>query len=137
MLTLPVPSRMMREKAFVKPLKYPRVGRVKYFPLMSNLTNHIIIKFIRHSNTAWKVFKYGVFSDPYFFCIQSEFGLNLRIQSEYRKIRTKKNSVFGHFSRSERVPHYPAKWRPSLKSTCAFIRKNVHCALAGYKDQGK
>ena len=26
-------------------------------------------------------------------------GVNLRIQSEYRKIRTRKNSLFGHFSR--------------------------------------
>ena len=43
--------------------------------------------------------KYGVFSGP---CI-SVFGLytvNLRIQSEYRKIRTRKNSVFGRFSQS-------------------------------------
>ena len=28
------------------------------------------------------------------------YGVNLRIQAEYRKIRTRKNSVFGHFSRS-------------------------------------
>ena len=48
--------------------------------------------------------QYGVISDPYF----PVFGLNtkiysadLRIQSEYRKIRTRKNSVFGLFSRSE------------------------------------
>ena len=27
-------------------------------------------------------------------------AVNLRIQSEYRKIQTRKNSVFGHFSRS-------------------------------------
>ena len=27
-------------------------------------------------------------------------GVNLRIQSEYRKIRTRNNSVCGHFSRS-------------------------------------
>ena len=44
--------------------------------------------------------KYGVFSGLYF----PVFGLNmeksLRIQSEWRKIRTRKNSVFGHFSRS-------------------------------------
>ena len=53
--------------------------------------------------TAWKMSKYGVFSGPYF----STFGQNieryevsLRIQSEYGKIRTRKNSVFGHFSRS-------------------------------------
>ena len=51
--------------------------------------------------TAWKVSKYWVFSGPYF----PTFGLNterhyvfLRIQSEYWKIRTRKNSVFGHFS---------------------------------------
>ena len=44
------------------------------------------------------------FSGPYFpvFGLNTEiYGVNLRIQSEYRKIRTKKNSVFGHFSRSE------------------------------------
>ena len=29
------------------------------------------------------------------------YGVNLRIQSEYRKIRTRNNSVFGHFSRSK------------------------------------
>ena len=37
------------------------------------------------STTVWKVSKYGV---------------SLRIQSEFRKIWTRKNSVFGHFSRS-------------------------------------
>ena len=47
--------------------------------------------------------KYGVFSGPQF----SVFGLNtiiypvnLRLQSKYGKIRTKKNSALGHFSRS-------------------------------------
>ena len=30
----------------------------------------------------------------------------LRIQSEYRKIRTRNNSVFGHFSRSEEFQNY-------------------------------
>ena len=51
-------------------------------------------------NTAWKVSKYGVISGPYF----PAFGLNteiysviLRNQSEYRKIRARNNSVFGHF----------------------------------------
>ena len=59
------------------------------------------------STTVWKVSKYGVFSSPYF----PAFGLNterykvpLRIQSECGKIRTRKNSVYGHFSRS--VPHH-------------------------------
>ena len=41
------------------------------------------------------------FSGPYFavFGLNAEiYGLNLGIQSEYRKVRTIKNSVFGHFS---------------------------------------
>ena len=46
--------------------------------------------------TAWKVSKYWVFSGPYFLA----YGVSLRIQSECGKIRTRKNSVFGHFSRS-------------------------------------
>ena len=48
--------------------------------------------------------KYGGFSGPYFpvFGPNTEiYSANLRIQSEYRKVRTRKNSVFGHFSRSE------------------------------------
>ena len=48
---------------------------------------------------AWKVSKYGVSSGPYF----PVLGLNTEIllfQSESRKIRTRNNSVFGHFSRS-------------------------------------
>ena len=54
-------------------------------------------------NTALKVSKYGVFSGPYFPVLglnMEIYSVNLRIQFEYRKIRTKKNSVFGHFSRS-------------------------------------
>ena len=54
--------------------------------------------------TAWKVSKYGVFSGPYL----PAFGLNternsvsLRIHSECGKIRARKNSVFGHFSRND------------------------------------
>ena len=51
--------------------------------------------------TVWKVSKYGVFSGPYFpvFGLNTEIhGVNLRIQPEYRKIRTRKNPVFGLFS---------------------------------------
>ena len=48
----------------------------------------------------------GVFSGPYF----TVFGLNTKIycvnlpvQSKYRKIWTRKNSVFGQFSRSDEI----------------------------------
>ena len=40
------------------------------------------------------------------YCVKSvqinlKYPVNLRIKSEYRKIRTRSNSVFGHFSRSD------------------------------------
>ena len=47
--------------------------------------------------------KYGVFSGTYFpiFQLNTEiYGVNLRIQSEYRKIWTRKNSIFAHFLHS-------------------------------------
>ena len=47
--------------------------------------------------------KYGVFSGPYFpaFELNAErYFVSLRIQPKRGKIRTRENSVFGHFSRS-------------------------------------
>ena len=56
--------------------------------------------------------KYGVFSGPYF----PAFGLNtvrysasLHLQSKCRKIRTRKNFVIGHFSRSNSLRKYAYK----------------------------
>ena len=54
--------------------------------------------------TAWKVSKYRVFSVPCFpiFGLNMDiYFVNIRIQSEYSKTGTRKNSVFGHFSRSD------------------------------------
>ena len=47
--------------------------------------------------TAWKVSKYGITSGQYFpvFGLSTEiYGANLRIQPEYRKIRTSNNSTY-------------------------------------------
>ena len=51
--------------------------------------------------TAWKVSKYGVFSGIYFPVFELNSDIYTAIQ-EYRKIRTRKNSEFGKFSRSVR-----------------------------------
>ena len=54
-----------------------------------------------------KVSKYEVFSGLYYptFGLNTElYKVNLRIQFEFRKIRTRKNSVFGHFLRNDREP---------------------------------
>ena len=59
------------------------------------------IIWIEYQSTAWKVSKYGVCSGPYFpvFGLNTEiYEVNFRIQSEYGKMRTRKNSVFWHFS---------------------------------------
>ena len=51
----------------------------------------------KYTSTVWKVSKYGVFSGPYFpvFAQNKEiYGVNLRTQSKYRKIRTRKKSTF-------------------------------------------
>ena len=61
-----------------------------------------VMKLLNLSKTL-TLSKYGVISGPYFrvFGLNTEiFEVNLRIESEYRKIRTRNNSVLRHFSRS-------------------------------------
>ena len=43
------------------------------------------------------------------------------IQSEYRKIRIRYNSVFGHFSRSVLLSYYWNFWQTSLTQYCKSI----------------
>ena len=66
--------------------------------------------------------KYGVISGPYFtvFGLNTEiYFINLRIQSKYRKIWTRNNSVFGHFSRSGGLWQY-YRDEPTLTSASAL-----------------
>ena len=65
-------------------------------------TNIQIYTSLQHLSVR-KVSEYGVFSGPLFsaFVLNEEiYFVNLRIQFEYRKIQTRKNSVFGHFPSS-------------------------------------
>ena len=62
--------------------------------------------------TAWKVSEDGVFSGPYFPTsgLNTErYSVTLRIQSECGKTRTRKTSVFAHFSRSGWIIFF-VKW---------------------------
>ena len=68
----------------------------------STVACHTAVK----EDTVWKLSKYRAFSRPYFpaFRLNTErYFVSLRIQSECGKIRTRKNYVFGHFSRSENI----------------------------------
>ena len=66
-----------------------------------------------------KIVQIQSFFYPYFpvFGLNTEiYGVNLRIQSEYRKMRTRKNSVFGHFSRIGRLsPDFESPGKLSQK----------------------
>ena len=80
---------------YKNPEQYWSIAILEYLKYeMTSSFNLIII-------SAWKVSKYEVFSGPCF----SVFGLNtdrysvsLRIQFQWEKIQTRKNSVFEHFS---------------------------------------
>ena len=66
-------------------------------------------EYLQNECTAWKVPKCGVISGPYCPALRLNteiYSVNLRIQSEYRKIRTRNNSLFGHFSRTGGIIDY-------------------------------
>ena len=80
--------------SYVSILAFVRVWLRSYFIMFRNYQQVFNSKIctsylLRVTSTAWKESEYGVFSGPY-----------LCIQSEYRKIPTRKNKVFEHFSRS-------------------------------------
>ena len=102
--------------------------------LKKQISLYLLIK-----NTAWKVTKYRVFSSLHFpafgLNMERSFGLNterysvslriqsewsLHIQSECGKIRTRKNSVFGQFSRIK-WPTADLIW--DSYSTMHFLKK--------------
>ena len=73
--------------------------------------------------------KYGVFSDPYFpvFGLNTErYEVSLRIQAECGKIRTRKDSLFGHFSRSVNSVLYKT-------NVCVEVEIKAFFALPHYK----
>ena len=74
-----------------------------------------------------KVSKYGNFFSPYFpvLGLNTEiYGVNLRIQFDYRKIR-KKKSVFGPFSRSGEQKMVQKVSKEGCKKVLYFTDTNV------------
>ena len=76
--------------------------------------------------------KYGVISGPYFpvLGLNTEvYSLNLRIQSEYSKLRIGNNSVLGHFSRSDDTQNSTCQQQDrkhlDLLSKNNFIKKDI------------
>ena len=81
-------------------------GRIKVNVFMEKNVDHIHNYVQKSFSTAWKVSTCEVLSGSYFPAIGLNtvtYSVYLRIQSECRKMRVRKNSVFGHFSRSVRL----------------------------------
>ena len=77
--------------------------------------------------------KYGVFSGPYFpvFRLNTEiYSVNVRIRFEYRKIRTRKNSEFGHFLRSVHFSNFKQLFH-CVKSVCIRNFSGPHFSAFG------
>ena len=85
---------------------------------------------ICQSNTAWKLSKYGGFSGPCFpvFGLNTEiYSINLRIQSEYREIRTGKTPYLYTFRDAGNEgfsANLLSKSRNSLNYTNAMIKRH-------------
>ena len=105
---------MMEEKMFLPSFQYHQVlekqliGQGGYGRIYKGeyQSQEVVLKVLEgideEDANACKVSKYGVFSGPYFpaFGLDTErYFVSLRIQSKYWKIRTRKTSVFGLFSR--------------------------------------
>ena len=94
-------------KSPTQKFQYPRICFLRSFNmgrfLASTSSKTCLLRPGRRPITiAWKVSKYGGFPGPYFpaFELNTEYFVSFRIQSECSKIRTRKNSVSGHFSHS-------------------------------------
>ena len=77
--------------------------------------------------------KYGVISGPYFpiFGLNTDiYSVNLCIQSEHRKIWTRNNPVFGHFSRSALVFRL---FRQELQNIHEATYFDKHCYFHSWK----
>ena len=79
--------------------------------------------------------KYGVFSGPQFpvFGLNTDiYFVNIRIQSEFGKIRTRENSVFGHFSRRAIFTKSSIidVWQISNRASEVVTQKRTHCEVA-------
>ena len=73
-------------------------------------------------DTAWKLSKYGDFLSV-FSRIRTEYG-EVRSISKCGKIRTRKNSVFGHISRSER----------SIAKACNFTKNWISVQVFSWEN---
>ena len=79
-------------------------GRLQPYRITALVKTNTLKTIITHRpSTTWKVFKYRVFSGPYFLVFGPHmeiYCVNFCILSGYGKIRTRKNAAFGHFSDS-------------------------------------
>ena len=85
---------------------------------------------------AWKVSKYEVIFGVYFhiFRLNTEtYSVNVRIQSEYRKIRTRNNSILGHFSCSVYVYYLQLFGMDNISNWLEILSKSCNVCCKTFK----
>ena len=98
--------------------------------------NKLVTIFMR-TRHCLKIVQIRRFSGPYFpvFRLNTEiYSVNLRIHPKYRKMRIRRNSVFGHFSRSEFQTtndkmSFGLKRKNSCKLSTMCSLKVLNCAI--------
>ena len=76
---------------------------------------HPQLNVVASVKTAWKMSKYGEFSLVRISRIRTEYGVSLRIHSEYRKIRTRKTPHLDSFNAVEDFQIWKNILHPSTK----------------------
>ena len=102
-----------RKMEFTPSPPFPPAPTIRNLRVMGNRKAYCYLssaKFIvkiesskKSTSSLRKFFHYGVFSGPYIpvFGVNTKiYSVYFRIRSKYRKIGTRENSIFGHFSRS-------------------------------------
>ena len=79
--------------------------------------------------------EYGEILQSFFWSVFSHIR-TLRIQSECGKIRNRKNSVFGHFSRSAQIWH-PLHFQRTKKAAFNWSHDTVKCGLISWSSHSQ
>ena len=116
-----VTLKMYSELIFFMCFKVTCFGKImtfswKFEACLQFRKQHHCVKSVQRRSFFWSVFSY----------IRTEY---LRIQSEYKKIRTRKNSVFGHFLCSASLIYVSLRTNQAYKNL-KMVSKNYNTKMS-------
>ena len=84
------------KKTYSTRIRYPEVFAVVFPWILRHFIDQLFYGTL-HCMKSVQIWSYFWSAFPLFGLNTEMYGVKLRIQSEYKKIRTRNNSVFGHF----------------------------------------